>query len=83
MAFEHRDNSGSLFRLSDEERKSENFPQYEGELKICCPGCGESFVGWIKAWVKEGKKGKFFSLAWKPKQARRDNSDNRTGNYDL
>lgn len=60
------DNSGNLFRVPDEERKSDKWPQYEGEFKSNCPHCGATASGWVKAWVKETKAGKkFFSLAFK------------------
>jgi hypothetical protein len=58
-------NSGTLFK-NDTEGKSENFPPYGGSLNVN----GEEF--WISAWVKDGQKGKFFSLAVKPKEARGD-----------
>ena len=53
-------NSGTLFK-NDMEGKSENFPPYGGSLNVG----GVDY--WISAWVKEGQKGKFFSLAIKPK----------------
>jgi hypothetical protein len=56
-------NSGTLFK-NDMEGKSENFPPYSGTLNVD----GQEF--WVSAWVKEGQKGKFFSLAVKPKEAR-------------
>lgn len=56
-------NTGTLFK-NDTEGKSENFPGYGGSLDVN----GEQF--WISAWVKDGKKGKFFSLAIKPKDAK-------------
>lgn len=69
MSYEHKDNSGSLFRIPDEERKSDKHPQYEGDFKIACPHCNGAAGGWIKAWIKEAKTGsKFFSVAFKFKQ---------------
>lgn len=58
-------NSGTLFK-NDTEGKSENFPPYGGSLNVD----GKDY--WVSAWVKEGKSGKFFSLAIKPKEARGD-----------
>lgn len=55
-------NSGALFK-NDMEGKSENFPPYGGSLNV------DGVDYWISAWVKEGQKGKFFSLAVKPKDS--------------
>ena len=55
-------NSGALFK-NDMEGKSENFPPYGGSLNV------DGVDYWIAAWVKEGQKGKFFSLAIKPEDA--------------
>jgi hypothetical protein len=57
-----RDNSGALFKAKPSDNPK--WPQYEGS---CLIG-GVDY--WISAWVKEGKSGKFFSLAFKPKEAR-------------
>lgn len=58
-------NTGTLFK-NDLEGKSENFPPYGGSLNVD----GKDY--WISAWVKDGQKGKFFSIAIKPKEARAD-----------
>jgi hypothetical protein len=75
-------NTGTLFK-NDREGKSANFPEYGGSLNVD----GQEF--WISAWVKDGKKGKFFSLAIKPKEARgeskpapRGGGGGSDGNYD-
>lgn len=60
-------NSGSLFKVPDEKRTKETWPQYDGEFLVECPHCGQHQKGWVSAWVKEGKAGKFFSLAFKHK----------------
>ena len=65
---DQRENSGALFRIPDQDRKSDKHPQYEGDFSQTCPHCGKQSGGWVKAWIKEGKSGKFFSLAFKFKQ---------------
>jgi phage repressor protein C with HTH and peptisase S24 domain len=61
MAYELRDGQGSLFK--NERKESEKHPDYTGSAKID----GRDF--WLSAWIKEGTKGKFMSLALKPKDA--------------
>ena len=58
-------NTGTLFK-NDLEGKSENFPPYGGTINV------DGTEYWVSAWVKEGQKGKFFSLAIKPKEARQE-----------
>jgi hypothetical protein len=61
MAWEQRDNSGSLFKRKPEERKSERSSEYSGKAMI---GGVEHYVD---AWVKEDRNGKkYFSLSFKP-----------------
>jgi hypothetical protein len=57
--FEHRANSGSIFKNSRKER--ETHADYQGQALID----GREFF--INAWIKEGKSGKFLSLSFKPK----------------
>lgn len=59
MAFQHKNNTGSLFK--NERKESEKHPDFTGTIIVD----GVSY--WLSAWVKEGTKGKFFSLAVKPK----------------
>ena len=63
--FEQRQNSGALFK-NDRAREGKNDPQYQGTCLID----GREY--WIAGWVKEGNKGKFFSLAFKPKESKPD-----------
>lgn len=68
-SFEPKEDSGNLFKIKDDDRKGETWPQYEGEFKLRCPHCQQASLGWVKAWIKETKSGaKFFSLAFKHRQ---------------
>ena len=61
MAFEQRDNSGSLFANS--KRTEEKHPQATGSATIG----GVEY--WVSAWTKTTKDGKKWqSLAFKPKE---------------
>ncbi len=57
MTDEKRDNSGALFKAKANENPK--WPGYEGSAMID----GQEY--WLSAWVKDGKAGKFFSLAFK------------------
>jgi hypothetical protein len=59
MAYEQRDNSGSLFKNTFKQK--DNQPDYTGAGLID----GSEYR--VSAWVKEGQKGKFFSLSFTPK----------------
>ena len=63
MAFEQKDNSGSLFRNDKRERDSQ--PSHTGTALI------EGREYRVSAWVKTAKNdSKFFSLSFTPKDAR-------------
>ena len=56
MAYEQRDNSGSLFK--NDKKESEKHPDYTGNGMID----GKEYR--LSAWIKIGKNGKFMSLAF-------------------
>ena len=59
MAFEQRDNSGTLFK--NERREKDSHPNATGQAMI------DGVMYWVSAWTKEGAKGKFQSLSFKRK----------------
>jgi hypothetical protein len=63
MAYETRDNTGSLFRNA--EKRSENGPDYSGSCKI--DGAEYFFDGWIKK-SQQGTNWMSFSFKRKDKQ---------------
>ena len=65
MSYEQKDNSGTLFR--NDQGDNPKRPTHTGKARIG----GKDYR--VSAWVKEGKSGKFFSLAFdepRDKQAR-------------
>ncbi len=59
MAYEVRDNSGSLFQNKD--KNSENHPDYSGSIRID----GKDY--WLSGWKKVSNDKPWLSLAIKPK----------------
>lgn len=60
MAYELKDNSGSLFR--NEKREKDTHPHATGTVMV------DGVEYWISAWTKDGAKGKFQSLSFKRKE---------------
>lgn len=59
MTYELRDMSGNLFK--NDKGDNDKRPDYRGDLSI------NGVVYELAAWVKQGQKGKFMSIAAKPK----------------
>lgn len=55
MSYEHKNGNGSLFKNTN--KTSDNQPDYSGSIKL-----QDGKDQQIAAWVKEGAKGKFFSI---------------------
>ena len=55
--FKHKENSGSIFK--NDKKVKETQPDYSGTINVA----GKEVQ--ISLWIKEGKKGKYFSAAIK------------------
>ena len=55
MAYIPKEGSGSLFKNT--RKVSESHPDYNGSIML------NGKEHWLSAWVKEGAKGKFFSVS--------------------
>ena len=63
MPFEHKPDTGSLFKNDD--RTSEKHPNAKGSALI------DGVEYWIAAWTNDGKGGKYQSLKFSKKEANR------------
>jgi hypothetical protein len=64
---------GVLFR-NDKQRDGKNDPDYQGNCEV------NHVQYWLSAWIKEGKNGKFMSIAIRPKEGRADDGVHRSAN---
>lgn len=62
MAYEQKEMSGSIFK--NEKKEKDSHPNMTGSALI------DGVEYWVSAWTKEGKKGRWQSLAFKRKDAR-------------
>lgn len=81
------ENSGILFK--NPRKQKPNHPDYTGNQSITCPHCDQKSDFWLSAWLKEGKRGKFLSLALKIKESLEkaaapeiDGTDKPAGQFD-
>ena len=65
-------NSGVLFK--NDRKEKDTHPDYTGNYTFECPHCNSKSEHWLSSWIKEGKKGKFMSIANKPKDAPKTNA---------
>jgi hypothetical protein len=63
MAADNNDLRGALFK--NDRKESDRHPDYKGDIVID----GRKF--WLSGWIKEGKRGKFLSLAANPADEQR------------
>lgn len=61
MAFEKRDNTGTLGR--NDKKVESKHPDHKGQATI------NGVDYWISAWIKDGNNGRFFSLSFSRKDA--------------
>ena len=70
MAYEQRDNSGSLFK--NDKKDSDKHPDRKGSAMIG----GVHY--WISGWVKQDRNGNpWMSLSFQPKEAKADHQNER------
>lgn len=74
MAYEPRNNTGTLFK--NDRREKDSHPHAKGSALI------DGVEYWVSAWTKEGAKGKFQSLSFQRKDARQERSQSSHVNRD-
>jgi len=62
MAYEQKEGQGALFKNTEKQKPTH--PDYKGDVTIG----GAKY--WLSAWIKDGKNGKYMSVAATPKQTK-------------
>lgn len=71
MAYEQRDNTGSLFK--NDRKETDSHPDYKGSALL------NGVEHWVDAWINQARDGsKYMSLKFKPKEARTDSFAQQT-----
>lgn len=78
MAFEHKNNSGSIFK--NKYKTEDKHPDHQGGCKIICDKCGHANELRISAWINELKDGtgKYFGLLFSKHQPKEQSTPVRT-----
>lgn len=72
MPFEHKENSGNLFR--NERKEKDTHADYRGEANV------DGTLYWLDAWLNESKGGKkYLSVKFKPKDEDQPRRSEQTG----
>ena len=69
MSYEQKDFTGALFK--NDKREKDSHPDATGSALI------DGVEYWVSAWTKDGKNGKYQSLAFKPKDKQASRSPER------
>lgn len=74
MAFEHKDNSGSIFK--NQYKTEDKHPDHQGSCKIVCPHCNQPQEWRVSAWINElkEKSGRYFGLSFSIHQPKEQTS---------
>lgn len=76
MAYEQKPGQGVLFK--NDRKEKDTHPDYKGSVNIA------GVEHWLSAWIKDGQKGKFMSLAvGEPKQKQAAKAESYGGNPNL
>ena len=70
MAYEQRDNSGTIF--TNDRKEKDSHPDRTGTAMI------DGVMYYVSGWIKDGNKGKFLSLAFKRKEEKQEESPQRS-----
>ena len=76
MAYKRNENTGSLFKVDEEKRTNEKYPQYTGECLI--NGVRMNVAGWVNV---SDKGTQYMSLSFQEKQETQEGKNHSSGGY--